>query len=251
MLGVPLYVVHTSCDDALQAITRARLAGQRVFAEVLVQHLVIDDSVYRHPDWDTAAGYVMSPPFRSKEHQAALWRGLQSGMLQTVATDHCCFCRDQKAAGRDDFRKIPNGTSGIEDRMSVLWHHGVRTGRLTPSEFVAATSTNAARIFHLHPKKGAIQPGADADLVIWDPTASRTISAKTHHQNIDFNIYEGMEVVGNAAITLSRGAVVWERGDLRAVRGAGRYVDRPCGAHFYDAQRRRNHALTPPAPVAR
>jgi dihydropyrimidinase len=247
VLGVPLYVVHTSCDDALQAITRARLAGQRVFAEVLVQHLVIDDSVYRHPDWDTAAGYVMSPPFRSKEHQAALWRGLQSGMLQTVATDHCCFCRDQKAAGRDDFRKIPNGTSGIEDRMSVLWHHGVRTGRLTPSEFVAATSTNAARIFHLHPKKGAIQPGADADLVIWDPTASRTISAKTHHQNIDFNIYEGMQVEGVAAVTLSRGSIVWKDGQLRTVRGAGRYVNRPCHAPFWDSQRRRNAAAVPTA----
>lgn len=247
VLGVPLYVVHTSCDDALQAITRARLAGQRVFAEVLVQHLVIDDSVYRHPDWDTAAGYVMSPPFRSKEHQAALWRGLQSGMLQTVATDHCCFCRDQKAAGRDDFRKIPNGTSGIEDRMSVLWHHGVRTGRLTPSEFVAATSTNAARIFHLHPKKGAIQPGADADLVIWDPTASRTISAKTHHQNIDFNIYEGMQVEGVAAVTLSRGSIVWKDGQLRTVRGAGRYVNRPCHAPFWDSQRRRNAATVPTA----
>jgi dihydropyrimidinase len=250
VLGVPLYVVHTSCEDALQAITRARLSGQRVFAEVLVQHLVIDDSVYRNADWDTAAGYVMSPPFRSKEHQAALWRGLQAGMLQTVATDHCCFCKDQKAAGKDDFRKIPNGTSGIEDRMSVLWHHGVRTGRLTPSEFVAATSTNAARIFNLHPKKGAVQPGADADLVIWDPTASRTISAKTHHQNIDFNIYEGMQVQGVAAVTLSRGAVVWKDGQLRTVRGAGRYVNRPCNAPFWDSQRLRNAAAVP-TPVSR
>jgi dihydropyrimidinase len=245
VLGVPLYVVHTSCDDALQAITRAKLAGQRVFAEVLVQHLVIDDSVYRHPDWDTAAGYVMSPPFRSKEHQAALWKGLQAGMLQTVATDHCCFCKPQKAAGRDDFRKIPNGTSGIEDRMSVLWHHGVRTGRLTPSEFVAATSTNAAKIFNLHPKKGAVQAGADADLVVWDPAGSRTISAATHHQNIDFNIYEGMVVQGVAAVTLSRGSIVWKDGQLRTVRGAGRYVSRPCNAPFWTSQRLRNTAAAP------
>jgi dihydropyrimidinase len=245
VLGVPLYVVHTSCDDALQAITRAKLAGQRVYAEVLVQHLVIDESVYRNPDWDTAAGYVMSPPFRSKDHQAALWKGLQSGMLQTVATDHCCFCKDQKAAGRADFRKIPNGTSGIEDRMSVMWHHGVRTGRLTPSEFVAATSTNAAKIFNLYPKKGTIQAGADADLVVWDPTASRQISAKTHHQNIDFNIYEGMVVQGVAAVTLSRGSIVWKDGQLRTVRGAGRYVPRPCNAPFWSAQRLRNFAATP------
>jgi dihydropyrimidinase len=251
VLGAPLYLVHTSCSDALEAITRARLEGQRVFAEVLVQHLVIDDSVYRDPSWERAAHYVMSPPFRPKEHQDALWRGLQSGMLQTTATDHCCFCTAQKSAGREDFRKIPNGTGGVEDRMSVLWHHGVRSGRLTPSEFVAVTSTNTAKIFNIHPQKGALTPGADADIVVWDPALTRVISRDTHHQNIDFNIYEGMEVVGNAAITLSRGAVVWERGDLRAVRGAGRYVNRPCGAHFYDAQRRRNHALTPPAPVAR
>jgi dihydropyrimidinase len=146
VLGVPLYLVHTSCQDALEAVSRARLEGQRVYAEVLAQHLVIDDSVYRNKDWASAAHYVMSPPFRPKEHQEALWRGLQAGMLQTTATDHCCFCTDQKAAGREDFRKIPNGTGGVEDRMSVLWHHGVRSGRLTPSEFVAVTSSNTARI---------------------------------------------------------------------------------------------------------
>ena len=175
-----------------------------VFAEVLAQHLVIDDSVYRHPDWRHAAHYVMSPPFRSKEHQAALWRGLQAGMLQTTATDHCCFCTPQKEMGKDDFRKIPNGTGGIEDRMGVLWHHGVRTGKLTPSQFVAVTSTNTARIFNIWPKKGTLQPGADADIVVWDPNKTRTISAETHHQNIDFNIYEGMEITGNAAVTMSR-----------------------------------------------
>ncbi|MBM4290658.1 MAG: dihydropyrimidinase [Deltaproteobacteria bacterium] len=251
VLGAPLYLVHTSCSDALEAITRARLEGQRVFAEVLVQHLVIDDSVYRDPSWARAAHYVMSPPFRPKEHQEALWRGLQSGMLQTTATDHCCFCTAQKEAGREDFRKIPNGTGGVEDRMSVLWHHGVRSGRLTPSEFVAVTSTNTAKIFNIHPKKGSLAVGADADLVVWDPALRRVISKDTHHQKIDFNIYEGMEVVGNAAVTLSRGAVVWSRGDLRAVRGAGRYVDRPCGAQFYEAQRRRSAATAAAGPVAR
>lgn len=245
VLGVPLYLVHTSCIDALEAVTRARLEGQRVFAEVLAQHLVIDDSVYRHPEWEKAAHYVMSPPFRPKEHQAALWRGLQSGMLQTTATDHCCFCTDQKAAGRDDFRKIPNGTSGVEDRMSVLWHHGVRSGKLTPAEFVAVTSTNTARIFNIHPKKGALQAGADADIVVWDPEATRTISASTHHMNIDFNIFEGMEVTGNAAVTLSRGEVVYENGQLKAEKGRGRYIDRPCWPKYYDAQTLRNRLAEP------
>jgi len=245
VLGVPLYLVHTSCIDALEALARARMEGQRVFGEVLAQHLLIDESVYRHPDWNHAAHYVMSPPFRSKEHQDALWRALQAGVLQTTATDHCCFCTPQKQMGIDDFRKIPNGTAGLEDRMTVLWHHGVRTGRLTPSEFVAATSTNAARIFNIHPKKGAIQVGADADLVVWDPDKHRTISAKTDHQNIDFNIYEGMETIGNPAVTLSRGSVVWENDELKTVRGAGRYVNRPPFADFWAAQRLRNELAEP------
>lgn len=245
VLGVPLYLVHTSCIDALQAVTRARLEGQRVYAEVLSQHLVINDSVYRHPDWNTAAHYVMSPPFRSEEHQAALWQGLQGGMLQTTATDHCCFCTEQKQMGVDDFRKIPNGTSGVQDRMAVLWHHGVRTGRLTPSEFVAVTSTNAAKIFNIHPRKGAITPGADADIVVWDPSKTRTISAKTHLQNIDFNIYEGMQVIGGPAVTLSRGKTLWQGDQLHAERGWGQYVDRPCFADYFEAQRTRNQLQEP------
>jgi len=244
VLGVPVYLVHTSCQDALDAVSRARHEGQQVFAEVLAQHLVIDDSVYRDPDWRTAAHHVMSPPFRAKEHQDALWKGLQAGMLQTTATDHCCFCTDQKAAGKDDFRSIPNGTGGIEDRMGVLWHHGVRTGKLTPSQFVAVTSTNTARIFNIWPKKGTIQPGADADIVVWDPNKTRTISAETHHQNIDFNIYEGMEITGNAAVTLSRGRVVWRDDQLFTERGTGKHIDRPPFAFFWDAQKKRNALAT-------
>jgi dihydropyrimidinase len=250
VLGVPLYLVHTSCIDALEAVTRAKLEGQRVFAEVLAQHLIIDDSVYRNKDWRFAAHHVMSPPFRPKEHQAALWRGLQSGMLQTTATDHCCFCTPQKEAGLEDFRSIPNGTNGIEDRMSVIWEHGVRTGKLTPSEFVAVTSTNAAKIFNIHPKKGAIVKGADADVVVWDPNASRTISAKTHNKNIDFNIYEGMTVTGIPAVTISQGKVVYENGELKTVRGAGRYIERPCFPEYWHNQILRNEHAEP-TPVDR
>jgi dihydropyrimidinase len=235
VLRVPLYVVHNSCRQSLEAITRARNEGQRVFGEVLAGHLLVDDSVYRDPDFEVAAAPVMSPPFRSKENQEALWRGLQSGNLQTTATDHCCFCADQKAAGKDDFRLIPNGTAGIENRMEVLWHHGVGTGRLTMNEFVKVTSTNAAQIFNIYPRKGSISVGADADIVVWDPAATKTISAKTHHQNIDYNIFEGMTVTGCASHTISKGRVVYADGKLDVERGAGRYVDRPPFAPFYDA----------------
>ena len=235
VLRVPLYVVHNSCRQSLEAITRARNEGQRVFGEVLAGHLLIDDSVYRNKDFEVAAAHVMSPPFRPKEHQDALWRGLQSGNLQTTATDHCCFCADQKAAGKDDFRIIPNGTAGIENRLEVLWHHGVSTGRLTMNEFVRVTSTNAAQIFNIYPRKGSISVGADADIVVWDPAASKTISAKTHHQNIDYNIFEGMTVTGCASHTISQGNVVYADGKLDVERGAGRYVDRPVFAPYYDA----------------
>ena len=235
VLGVPLYVVHNSCKESLEAITRARNEGQRVFGEVLAGHLLIDDSVYLHPDWNVAAAHVMSPPFRPKEHQEALWRGLQSGNLQTTATDHCCFCAPQKAMGRTDFTKIPNGTGGVEDRMAVLWHYGVNTGRLTPNEFVRVTSTNAAQIFNIYPRKGSISVGADADLVVWDPKGTRTISVKTHHQKVDYNIFEGMVVQGIPTHTISQGNVVWADGKLDTEKGAGRYIPRPTFPPLYDA----------------
>ncbi|MGI9271808.1 MAG: dihydropyrimidinase [Woeseiaceae bacterium] len=235
VLKVPLYVVHNSCIQSLEAITRARNEGQRVFGEVLAGHLLIDDSVYRDTDFETAAAHVMSPPFRSSEHQAALWRGLQSGNLQTTATDHCCFCADQKAAGKDDFRMIPNGTGGVENRLEVLWHHGVRTGKLTMNEFVRVTSTNTAQIFNIYPRKGSVSVGADADIVVWDPEATKTISAKTHKQNVDYNIFEGMTVTGCASHTISQGNVVFANGELNVERGAGRYIDRPAFASYYDA----------------
>lgn len=247
VIGTPLYVVHVSAIQALEEITRARGEGYRVFGEVLAGHLMIDDSVYRHEDWDVAAAHVMSPPFRAKEHQAALWKGLQSGNLQTTATDHCCFCADQKAMGRDDFSKIPNGTGGVEDRMAVLWSQGVGKGRLTPSEFVAVTSANAAKIFNIYPRKGSVAVGADADIVVWDPAATKTISAKTHHQKVDYNIFEGMEVTGLPSHTISQGKVTYKEGDLRAVEGAGNYVNRPNFAPYYAAMEKRNELNKPTA----
>ena len=245
MIDVPLYVVHNSCAHSLNEIARARREGQRVFGEVLAGHLLVDDSVYRNPDFEFAAAHVMSPPFRPKANKEALWRGLQSGDLQTTATDHCCFCADQKAMGKDDFRKIPNGTGGIEDRMHVLWTHGVNTGRLTMSEFVAVTSTNSAKIFNIYPRKGMIAAGSDADLAIFDPQATHTISVKTHHQNVDFNIFEGMELTGINVATVSQGKVVYKDGDVRTDRGVGRYVDRPCFAPYYAAVEKRSSATAP------
>ena len=250
VLKVPIYVVHVATRQALEAITRARNEGQRVFGEALAGHLLIDDSVYRDADFDRAAAHVMSPPFRPEEHQQALWHGLQSGNLQTTATDHCCFCADQKAAGREDFRLIPNATAGVENRMEVLWHHGVSTGRFTMNEFVRITSTNAAQIFNIYPRKGSVSVGADADLVVWDPIASKTISAGTHHQNIDFNIFEGMTVEGCAAYTLSHGKIVYAAGELQIERGAGDYIERPPFAAYYDALKKQVELAKPEA-VAR
>jgi dihydropyrimidinase len=250
VIGVPVYLVHVSAAQALDEITRARSAGSRVYGEVLAGHLMIDDSVYRDPDWYTAAAHVMSPPFRPKGNQEALWKGLQSGNLQTTATDHCCFCESQKSMGRDDFTKIPNGTGGVEDRMAVLWDQGVNTGRLTMNEFVAVTSANAAKIFNLYPRKGDVRVGADADLVVWDPKATRTISAKTHHQKVDFNIFEGMECTGVPVHTISQGKLTWTGGELRAVEGAGRYLKRPNFQPVFDAVSKVNVARQPTA-VAR
>ncbi|MDI6653265.1 dihydropyrimidinase [Gluconobacter japonicus] len=224
--NTPLYIVHVSTREATEAIAAARLRGLEVYGEVLPQHLVFDESVYQSSDWLQASRYVMSPPFREKSHQQALWGGLSSGQLQTTATDHCCFCRSQKEMGLTDFTRIPNGVPGIEDRMSILWHHGVTSGKLTPEQFVSVTSSNTARIFNLHTRKGLIAAGADADIVLWDPLATRTISSATHHQNVDYNIYEGITVTGVAKKTISQGRVVWDDGTLRAERGQGRYVER-------------------------
>jgi dihydropyrimidinase len=227
VLGTPVYIVHVSCAEALEAITRARARGQRVYGEALAGHLVIDDSVYRSGDLEFARAHVMSPPFRAPHHQAALWNGLQAGNLHTTATDHCTFCAEQKAAGKDDFTRIPNGCGGVEERMAVVWDAGVNSGRLTPSEFVRVTSTNAAQIFNMYPRKGVVAVGADADIVIWDPAATRTISASTQFAKGGFNVFEGRTVRGVPTHTLAAGKLVFERGQLRAEEGAGRYVERP------------------------
>jgi dihydropyrimidinase len=249
-LQTPVYLVHVSTEEALEAVTRARSEGQRVFGEVLAGHLLIDDSVYRNPNFDVAAAHVMSPPFRPKQAQDALWHGLQSGNLQTTATDHCCFCADQKAAGKDDFTKIPNGTGGIENRMEVLWNAGVNTGRLTANEFVRVTSTNAAQIFNMYPQKGTIAVGSDADIVVWDPAGKKTISAKTHFQNVDYNIFEGMQVTGIPSHTISQGKLVYQHGKLMVQRGAGRYIKRPPFAPYFDAIKKMRER-TPPYSIDR
>ena len=181
----------------------------------------------------------MSPPFRPKAHQEFLWRSLQAGSLHTTATDHCVFCAEQKAAGKENFAKIPNGCGGIEERLAVIWDAGVNSGRLTPSEFVAITSANTARIFNLYPQKGSVSAGADADLVVWDPAGHKTISVKTQHSKVDFNIFEGRQVKGVPTTTICQGRVVYSNGELRAVQGAGRYLKRPPFGANFDAMKLR------------
>ncbi|MTJ82567.1 MAG: dihydropyrimidinase [Telmatospirillum sp.] len=224
--GVPLYIVHVSTAGAADAIARAQSRKARVFGETLPGFLSIDDRVYGSPDFDMAAGHVMSPPFRPAEHQRALWRAIEDGVLSVTATDHCCFTREQKRLGREDFTLIPNGCGGVGDRMEILWELGVASGRLTPEQFVALTSANAARIFNLWPAKGCLAVGADADIAILDPARGRTIRAADQIQNTDFSIWEGRRVSASIVHTLSRGRHLWADGELRADPGHGRYVAR-------------------------
>ena len=250
MAGVPLYVVHVSCEESHEAIRRARQNGKRVYGEPLVQHLVLDETEYFHDDWDHSARRVMSPPFRNKYHQDSLWAGLAAGSLQVVATDHCAFTTEQKRFGLGDFTKIPNGTGGLEDRMPVLWTHGVNTGRLTMNEFVAATSTNIAKILNVYPQKGAILEGSDADIVVWDPERSETISAAKQQSAIDYNVFEGVKVKGLPRFTLTRGHVACREDEMNTEEGYGEFVAR-------DAYPATNRALskwkeiTAPTPIQR
>lgn len=226
MARVPLYVVHTSCEQAHEAIRRARQKGMRVFGEPLIQHLVLDETEYFNKDWDHAARRVMSPPFRNKAHQDSLWAGLQAGSLQVVATDHCSFTTDQKRTGVGNFTKIPNGTGGLEDRLPVLWTKGVNTGRLTMNEFVAVTSTNIAKILNMYPKKGAIVEGADADIIVWDPAKKKKIAAAKQQSVIDYNVFEGLEVTGLPRFVFTRGEVAVDDGKVKAKPGHGEFVAR-------------------------
>ena len=250
MAGVPLYVVHTSCEDAHEAIRRARMQGKRVWGEPLIQHLTLDESEYFNKDWDHAARRVMSPPFRNKRHQDSLWAGLQSGSLSVVATDHCAFTTEQKRYGVGDFTKIPNGTGGLEDRMPMLWTHGVATGRLTPNEFVAVTSTNIAKILNCYPKKGAILVGADADIVVWDPEKEKVISAGSQQSAIDYNVFEGQRVKGLPRYTLTRGRVAVNDGKVETREGHGEFVRREAGNPVNRALSSWKE-LTSPRPVER
>ncbi len=248
--GVPLYVVHVSSELAHEAIRRARALGHRVYGEPLIQHLTLDEGEYFNPNWDHAAQRVMSPPFRDKRNQDSLWAGLSAGSLQVVATDHCAFTTEQKRMGLGNFTKIPNGTGGLEDRLSVLWTRGVATGRLTMNEFVAVTSTNIAKILNIYPRKGAIAVGADADIVVWDPKKKKTITAKGQASAIDYNVFEGFEVTGLPRYTLSRGDIVFEDGRILAEDGRGTFIERLANPPVSQALSSWK-ALTTPQPVER
>ena len=250
MVGAPLYVVHVSCEESHEAVRRARMQGKRVWGEPLIQHLTLDESEYFNKDWDHAARRVMSPPFRNKQHQESLWNGLQSGSLSVVATDHCAFTTEQKRYGVGDFTKIPNGTGGLEDRIPMLWTHGVGTGRLTPNEFVAVTSTNIAKILNCYPKKGAILVDADADILVLDPEKEKTITAASQQSAIDYNVFEGQHVKGLPRYVLTRGQVAVMDGEMRNEEGHGKFVAREPNAPVNRALSQWKD-LTAPRPIER
>lgn len=223
--GAPVYIVHVSCREALEAVARARQQGQSVWAETCAHYLILTDEEYRRPGFE-AAPYVLSPPLRPAADQAALWAGLADGTLDLVATDHCPWnLNGQKDQGRHDFSKMPNGGPGIEERMALLWTYGVEAGRWTPGQFVARTSTRAARIFGME-TKGAVAPGMDADLSVWDPAVRRTLSVKAQHSRVDHSLYEGIDVSGQCRFTLVRGRVAAREGRPVADAGWGRFVHR-------------------------
>jgi len=226
LTGANLYVVHVTCKQAVAAIEAAQGRGQTLWAETCPQYLLLDESVYELPDFAGAA-YVIAPPIRSQDHQQVLWQALEKGTLQVVSTDHCPFnFNGQKELGRDDFRLIPGGAASVENRLALLFSQGVGQGRIDLHRFVDLVSTRPARIFGLYPRKGAIQVGADADLVLWDPLATATISAATHHHRCDRSIYEGFEVTGTPAKVIAAGEIRYHDGKLRVERGDGRYLRR-------------------------
>jgi dihydropyrimidinase len=223
--GAPLYIVHLSAAQALAAVTEARDTGQNVFAETCPQYLYLSLEDLARPGFE-GAKYVASPPLRPKEHQVSLWRGLRGNDLSIVSTDHCPFCfSDQKELGRGDFSKIPNGMPGVEHRMDLIYQ-GVVAGELPLHRWVEVCSTTPARMFGLYPRKGIVAPGADADIVLYDPAARHTISATTHHMNVDYSAYEGMDITGAVRTVLSRGRVVVDGGAFTGSHGHGRFLRR-------------------------
>jgi len=223
--GSPLYIVHLSAAQALQAVAEARDTGQNVFAETCPQYLYLSLDDLARPDFE-GAKYVASPPLRPREHQGTLWRGLRTNDLSVVSTDHCPFCfKEQKELGRGDFSKIPNGIPGVEHRMDLL-HQGVVAGELSLARWVEVAATTPARMFGLYPRKGIIAPGADADIVLYDPRATQVLSAGTHHMNVDYSAYEGFEITGQVRTVLSRGAVVIEGGEYHGHTGHGQFLRR-------------------------
>jgi dihydropyrimidinase len=223
--GCPLYIVHLSAIHALEAVAAARDTGQNVFAETCPQYLYLSLADLARPGFE-GAKYVASPPLRPEPHQASLWRGLRTNDLSVVSTDHCPFCfAEQKELGRGDFSKIPNGIPGVEHRMDLL-HQGVVSGEISLSRWVEISSTTPARMFGLYPRKGVIQPGADADIVVYDPAVRQTLSVRTHHMNVDYSAYEGMEITGKVDTTISRGQIVVDAGAYHGTPGHGQFLPR-------------------------
>lgn len=222
--GVPGYVVHMTCEGALNHIRDAQRRNQRVFAETCIQYLILDASLYEKNF--EGAKWVMSPPLRQKKDQASLWGGINQGSVQVVATDHCPFMWTQKKMGEQDFSKIPNGHPAIENRMELLYSEGVAKGKISLNKFVEVSSTNAAKIFGMFPKKGCIAVGSDADIVLFDPKGKHTLSAATHHMNVDYSAYEGWKVTGKCKTTILRGKVAIHDGQVHIPKGYGQYIKR-------------------------
>ncbi len=225
MAEAPVYIVHLSCSEALDQVRQARDRGLPAFAETCPQYLFLSIDDYGD-GWD-GAKYVMTPPLRDKANQAELWKGLRTDDLQVISTDHCPFCmKEQKELGRDDFSKIPNGAPGVEHRVPLIYNGGVVENRVSLNRFVELTSTAAAKMFGLFPKKGTIAIGSDADIVIFDPDKEQTISAETHHMNVDYSAYEGKTIKGVVEIVLSRGRVVIENNEYKGKAGDGKFLKR-------------------------
>ena len=226
MAGTPIYIVHLTCNDALVKVSGARDKGQPVFAETCPQYLYLSIEDIAKPDFE-GAKYVFSPPVREKWNQEKLWGGLQKNDLQVVSTDHCPFnFIGQKDMGKDNFTKIPNGGPGLENRLHLMYQGGVNEKRISLNRWVELTSTNPAKIFGMYPRKGTITPGSDADIVIWDPEKELTISAKTHHMRVDYSMFEGRKVKGDADTVISRGEVIVENKKFLGKTGRGNFVKR-------------------------